>query len=911
MFQKRFVLILIFQIVLALTAVPALMAWQPLPVVDDPLVRMPGTQPDDGVTLEGPGRCLNCHAGYNQSVEPGFNWKGSMMAQASRDFLFWSCMTVAMQDAIWAVGNPNATDICIRCHFPIGWIEGRSDPTNATLMGGDDYDGVNCDFCHQLYDPFYVDTFSGAREGSDWVNYWDEQSSLSGSGADATYAADAVQAATVTLFNGGPFFGSDGRPVTFPTYKVNGGGQYFVSAGGQKRGPFVDDEARHQSLYSRYHKSKYFCSTCHDISNPILANAAASLGLDGPPDQSDGEYLITEQYPSWQYFHVERTFSEFMLSAYGQQGGAPGIGPFDPGVFETSFANNNIAKCQDCHLRDVVGVGCNKKGAPVRPDGSAEHPESALPLHDMTGGNAWVSWVLASAMPGSPNFNQTNSDLLYNKTATLTMDLMAGNSADPAAILAGSERSKQQLLLGASINEFVYTPASGAVSFKVQNQTGHKLISGFPEGRRMFINIKAYTGGSVIYEVNPYDNTIGTLKGLTNSQSSPPLGDNEVYVDELVYEAHTSSSLTGEDETFHFALATDRYKDNRIPPKGFRMDGSVDDGTARLSQPRWHGADAPGYFTAAEYAGGYDDVSLAVAAGADYVEVNLYYQTTSREYMEFLRDEINGIGGTLSSPTPSGEPQAYIAQTDPFFAQVRAWGDTLWQLWLNNKDVDGAAPFLMTQSTWGTPSGGGCTDPAAPSLDPAVPGNSEVTLYWSSVTDADGYRVYYDQADKGQFVADIEGTTTFTDTGLTNGAQYCYKVSAYSGSCESVFSNIECAIPNNQSQASVGVASMAPSSPVYAPGDLVVVGAYVVDGQGAAVAGATVDVSITGPENNNFTSGPSDAAGYAEVIWQTKAGNRKGKGATRTGSYTATTTGVTASGYQWDGVTTNTSFDIQ
>ena len=63
--------------------------------------------------------------------------------------------------------------------------------------------------------------------------------------------------------------------------------------------------------------------------------------------------------------------------------------------------------------------------------------------------------------------------------------------------------------------------------------------------------------------------------------------------------------------------------------------------------PRWHGAAAPDYFTAAEYAGGYDDVALTIPAGADAVEVRLYYQTTSREYIEFLRDEINGNGSTL------------------------------------------------------------------------------------------------------------------------------------------------------------------------------------------------------------------------------------------------------------------------
>ena len=55
-----------------------------------------------------------------------------------------------------------------------------------------------------------------------------------------------------------------------------------------------------------------------------------------------------------------------------------------------------------------------------------------------------------------------------------------------------------------------------AVLLSVQNNTGHKLISGFPEGRRMFVNIKYYAAdGSIIHEINPYDATAGTLKGLT------------------------------------------------------------------------------------------------------------------------------------------------------------------------------------------------------------------------------------------------------------------------------------------------------------------------------------------------------------------------------------------------------------
>ena len=106
---------------LLLLLAPAAQAWDPVPTVDDPLIRMPGTQPDDGVTLESPNRCLSCHSDYDPNVAPGNRWQGSMMSQAARDPLFWAAMTVAAQDSVWAVGTPNAADLCLRCHMPEGW----------------------------------------------------------------------------------------------------------------------------------------------------------------------------------------------------------------------------------------------------------------------------------------------------------------------------------------------------------------------------------------------------------------------------------------------------------------------------------------------------------------------------------------------------------------------------------------------------------------------------------------------------------------------------------------------------------------------------------------------------------------------------------------------------------------------
>jgi hypothetical protein len=895
-----------------------------VPVVDDPLVRMPGTQPNM-VALEGPNRCLNCHAGYDTAVEPGFNWKGSMMAQAARDFIFWSCMTVSAQDSKWAVDSFNATDICERCHFPKGWLEGRSDPTNASLMTGDDFDGVQCDFCHRMWDPFFETTYAGTREGNDWLGYWDETNASgtpSQPAADATHAEDVNLAPGILLFKGANFFDVNLPPTN---YTESGSGQYFISPNAAKRASFADASARHQMLYSRYHKSKYFCGTCHDVSNPILAN----LGAD--PTQ----ILPTEANSAFSYLHVERTFSEFMLSDYGLQGGAATNPEFQAqGAPDITHAS----KCQDCHMRDVSGVAANKNGAIDRPAGSIEHPNSGQPLHDQTGGNIWVPWVLASTIPGSPNYDNVNDNQLNQGPAVLTLDLAAGQGLDPAALLAGVDRAKQQLLLAATIKNLAYDAITGALTFQVQNNGAHKLISGFPEGRRMFVNIKAFALGSLIYEINPYDYAAGTLKGLDYPYQpgmelpdpQPLLESTEIYVDELVYEMKPSSvDLTGETKTFHFALATGRYKDNRIPPKGFRISEAAD----RHSVPVWHGVEDANYFTAAEYEGGYDNVSLTIPGGAESVEVSLYYQTTSREYIEFLRDEINGTGNlTLSSPTPSGNPQAYIIQTDPFFSRLRAWGDTIWNLWAHNMNVEGAAPFLMAQAVVGPPNG--CTAPT-PTLNSVTPGNTEVALAWideSADPDVAGYKVYYDQAGKAQLVHDTVNdpdplASTFTDTGLTNGLEYCYKVTSYyNATCESAFSNILCAIPTTQGQATdpVGVGTMETgiytgkgqnktynAQTTFSAGDGVVIRTTVTDGvTGLPVADATVDLLITGPESLTLVTGVSDAAGMAEATWQTKAPGKRNPGTTP-GEYTVTVKGITATGYHWDKVTTSTTFTIE
>jgi len=219
----------------------------------------------------------------------------------------------------------------------------------------------------------------------------------------------------------------------------------------------------------------------------------------------------------------------------------------------------------------------------------------------------------------------------------------------------------------------------------------------------MWVNLRLFgSEGALLSEINPYDVEAATLKGLDYSYSDPngilpspqPLTAAESHLDALVYEMSPSSTLTGEEHTFHFVLADSRFKDNRIPPLGFRIVDAPD----RLAEPAWNGSVATDYFTEQEYVGGYDEIEIPVPANATGVEIRLYYQTTSREYVEFLRDEINGTAGTLQGVGVAGDAP-YLAQADPFFARLKAWGDAIWQLWRNNRSVPGAAPVLMAETS--------------------------------------------------------------------------------------------------------------------------------------------------------------------------------------------------------------------
>jgi hypothetical protein len=759
-------------------------------------IQQPGTQPGEIGNLESPNKCDNCHGGYNTSVEPAHNWRGSMMAHAGRDPIFWATVAIAEQDF------DGAGDLCIRCHSTTGWLAGRSTPTDGSGLAASDSDGVDCDFCHSLTNP----------DDSEHIGTM-----------NAPFIANEPNAAD-------PFDWDEPNGIE----GYYGSGMASMWGGSDKLGPYNDAEARHQFMQSKFHRDRDFCGTCHDVSNPAVGDLAPNHGTqptadpvtaDGRPGAPvDGKAAFNN--PPYAYGIVERTFSEYksgqisrtLVDEYADLPDTPDY--FDlpedlrggaleaaynaatqNGTIDGNYKNPSMPRyfsCQTCHMRAVKGTGANKKGVPVRDD---------LPLHDLTGGNYW--------MPEAIEYLDSQGKLR----------LGGGMSADLiTAMLDGALRAREQLSLAASLS--AHTEGDN-VEVKIVNHTGHKLISGYPEGRRMWLRTEWFDGNGIPMGIidgeygelavdldgdHKPDTTIKTIldldgtnsriyeahMGMTqewakvlnddclNNPSPLPLSYDRVtgMVDYTLGDLACSDPGTTH-ETFHFVLNNTMVEDNRIPPYG------MDYESARVRNALPVPADQygdPGPEGAYDY---YDEVILTPPSGAVSATIELLYQPTSWEYIQFLN-----LGNTL----PTG---AFLADE----------GKNMLEAWLN---TGMAEPHVMASTTWGNATGG--CDAPTPMMLSAIPGDSQVMVEWQDIPAEpviiDGYRLFYDQSGKAQIIADldwIEGQILYTDLGLTNGQEYCYKVTSYIGvdangefdlvsGCESGFSTILCATPAQPGQ---------------------------------------------------------------------------------------------------------------
>jgi uncharacterized repeat protein (TIGR01451 family) len=354
------------------------------------------------------------------------------------------------------------------------------------------------------------------------------------------------------------------------------------------------------------------CGTCHNVYNPVLSWDAVR-GQFWPNTVN----AHAPSFNSGQLFPVETTFDEWRNSAFAQGG-----------VFAPQFAGSKpdgvVETCQDCHMPRTIGKAADDAFNPVLRDCQTT---GCLPEHTFVGGNTWVPQLLKNftwrlnAISDSSYLNDTSSQaqLMLQNAASLTVTLTTSNTVRLATV-------------------------------RLTNHTGHKLPTGYAEGRQMWLNLKAYDANDqMIFESGAYNPLTGQLSRDAASK---------VYeVQQGITPELASILKLSAGGTFHFVLNNTVIKDNRIPPQGYTQ--------AAFDQPGLRPVGAS--YVDGQY---WDQTRYTLPLTTERVVVTLYYQTSSKEYIDFLQKHggvdglaLGGLWSGLKSP-PQVMTQAWTPRFD-------------------------------------------------------------------------------------------------------------------------------------------------------------------------------------------------------------------------------------------------------
>ena len=177
------------------------------------------------------------------------------------------------------------------------------------------------------------------------------------------------------------------------------------------------------------------------------------------------------------------------------------------------------------------------------------------------------------------------------------------------------------------------------VNVKVVNNTGHKLPTGYGEGRQMWIHIAATDGtGQVIYEDGVLSSG-GRLIRTPDTKVYEIIALAEGYENAIldgfnILDFNKDGKVTAKEKEFHFVLMNFIEKDNRIPPLGYNKAAFMADGAfivphdpKDVDYPDGQNWDVTPY-------------TIPIPQGVTgpvTITATLRYQTFSKQYVDFLR----------------------------------------------------------------------------------------------------------------------------------------------------------------------------------------------------------------------------------------------------------------------------------
>jgi len=809
----------------------------------------PGTQEQElaNITMPAPYNvfefvvtCAACHGGsIDQNTGHFGNWAGTSMASAARDPIFRANQVIVNETIKGLTGEDGAGNMCFRCHSPNGWYSGRFDPQLGgaadgstmlqSILASTDTEGIMCEFCHRVIgnvtvkDPQMAAQLDAFGLGDQFRNdpVWKMMAGISdwphagndfpqGPKEGMPYGDTTLQindgmtyggkypGSVDMFFSDVPMQKTDGTltnytgqtygiyPPGWPSSGVTNvlGQMVAISPDGSTPihfevpiGPPVvngvpDYQAQsisleHPTFDGEFIRSSEFCGSCHDLTVPVLNH--------GMPEQ--------------------RTYTEWKFSAFGTEGSA------------------DFQRCQDCHMPTMKHEYADNAAVSLNPDPTLtgwfpyakdRNPTGGTAFHKFNGSNRDLPDMMKILYPevdleviGAPTGNDTR--------------VFPGMLSDRSTMWDRAKRNSEvglnDAVTTAIVNDAVEPIGTAGtacqVRVRVNNNTGHRIPSGYPDGRRMWLSLEVTDGqGNLAYQSGVYD----SAQAMLSTDATHPFNravsriidarnpdNNAVMVYEKVTGTCTATGCTPSPNLLNDTILFD----NRIPPKGFSYADYSANGTKFITY------DPVTYLPSedpARYPDGLNrDIVVyrfkkpaSVATCGDLnARAEVYWQTHNREFMEHLKNS------DTSTVRPEGPPSIYEPNyplTPNYLSDVIGlngmtdmdgqplrdnWGGIAYAAWLLTGKGE---PFLSASADTTVPA-----KPATPAgVSASVVDPFTIDLNWIPQSDAEGYIIWvrYGKSNataSWDKLAVVQGSnnTTFRHEALNVAKTYSYQVQAY------------------------------------------------------------------------------------------------------------------------------------
>ncbi len=572
-------------------------------------------------------------------------------------------------------------------------------------------------------------------------------------------------------------------------------------------GPGVNMAGGRMPSGNEFISTSEMCGSCHDLTVPVLNH--------GMPEQ--------------------RTYTEWKFSSFSKD---THVG-YDP--IRQANRPQGQERCQDCHMPKIKheysdGDSSAYNADPLLvggfPYGKDRNPEGGTTTHKLTGANRDLPMMMKALYPevdmeviGQPTGNDprifpgmfSNRDSMYDRAIRNTEITL--RDAINVAIT-------QEPTVLTDVNGVPLVDANGnnlyEMKVKVVNKSGHRVPSGYPDGRRFWLSVSVDDGTSIVYESGYYDPDQAQLfnnsdrvsfdRALSNVIDATDPLNNAVMVYERVTGSCDGITCTPSPSLLNSSILFD----NRIPPAGFTYadyrtsgikfwkydpatnlpveDATVDPATGTIADQRYPDGQ------------NWDEVTYRFAAAPGAVltaKADAYWQTHTRAFMEHLKNE------DTSTLRPEGPPNIL----DPNYPLVPTYLSDVIGL-AGMTDLDGAplrdnwggiAYAAWLKTGMGTPFrvDGDATNAVVPTTVPVVTAvpytyNSQATgalmmepftavISWTGVPEADGYVVWVRYgtsdatADWDRLAITDKNTLLLTNTAMNMGKTYGVKVEAFNG----------------------------------------------------------------------------------------------------------------------------------